>query len=112
MAVEGDGLVKVEDRVLELASVTVAAGTVVPVNCILLVKLDCCCEVIDGVFEFQEPVPDESSAVVRRRIFRVKLDDLVEVLEAQLESVPTYLLSNCAKMVHGLYIARLELYSG
>ena len=52
LAVEGDGLVEIEDCVLELTGVTVTAGTVVPVNCVRLVKLNCCSEVCDRIFEF------------------------------------------------------------
>lgn len=86
-----------------------ATSAIVPIDGILLVKLDCCCEISDSLIVFQEPVPDETTTVVSWCVFRVKLDDLVEVLECKVQAITTNFFPHCAQMMDSLYICRLEL---
>jgi len=65
-----------------LAHVPKAAGSVVPVNSILLVQLNCCSEVLDGFFEVIEAVPDQSSAIKTRSVALITFKNpIVEKLE-------------------------------
>ena len=84
-----------------------AARTIVPVDSVLLVQVDSSREVSNSFIEFEEPVPHQSSAVVRRSIVRIQCDDGVEVFECKLKAIPTDLLPYCAEVVHGLDVPRL-----
>ena len=85
-----------------------AACAVVPVDSILLVEVDGRCEVSNGLIEFEEPVPHETSAIVCWGIVSVKLDYLIEVLKCKLKALSAYLFSHCAKVVHSLDVPRLK----
>ena len=58
-----------------------AAGPVVPIYCIPLVKFDGGGEVCDGLIVLEEAVPDKATAIVGWRVLLVKFDDLVEILQ-------------------------------
>lgn len=74
-----------------LAHIPVTAGSIMPVDCILLVERDGSSEVFDSFFKVVEPVPDKSSPIERRCVgfitFKdsrkeLKKDLLVEVLKS------------------------------
>ena len=85
-----------------------AARTVVPIDRVRLVQVDSCCEVSNGLIEFEEPVPHETSTVVCGCIVRVELDDLIEVIKCKLKTISADLLPHCTKVMHGLNVPWLE----
>ena len=85
-----------------------AAGPVVPVNCVLFVKVHCCSEVEDGFVKLEEPVPYESPSVVGWGVALINGNDLVEIFQGELETVATYFLSYRSQVVHSLNVAGLE----
>jgi len=86
-----------------------AAGTVMPVDCILFVKVHSCCKVTNSFIVFQESIPYKTSAVISWSVLRIQLNNLVEVFESQVKSVAAYFLSYSAQMMNGLNIGWLQL---
>jgi len=57
-----------------------AACSVVPINCVLGVKLDRLREIAQSVFMMLQTIPNETPSIIGWRIVLFHLDHLVEVL--------------------------------
>ena len=85
-----------------------AACAIVPVDSVLLVQVDSSREVSNSLIELEEPVPHQTSTVVRRSVVCIQCDDLVEVFKCKLEAISADLLPYSAEVVHGLDVPRLK----
>ena len=82
-----------------LSHISVAAGSVVPVDSILLIQLDGHRKVIDGLFKIEEPVPNQPSPIVGGSISFVQFYHLIEILQGHAESVSSHLLPDGSQMM-------------
>ena len=90
-----------------LASVTMAACSIMPIDSILLIKLDGWSEVSYSLVIVEETIPDEAPAVISWSILWIKLDYFVEICESELKSIATNFLPDRAQVMYCLDIIRL-----
>ena len=86
-----------------------AACSVMPVNSVFLIKIDCGSEVSYCFIVLQEPIPDKTTTIVSWCILWIKLNDSIEILKSKFKPIPAYLLSYCTQVVYCLHIILLEL---
>jgi len=92
-----------------LSSISVATRTIMPIDGIFLIKVDCGSEICNGLIILEEAVPDETTAVVRRRVLWIQFNDFVEVFEGLFEAVAANFLPHRAQMVNCLHIIWLQM---
>ena len=101
LTIEEDRPIEVLARTLHLAHVTIAAGSVMPVDGVPPVEVDGSREILDGLLEVEEAVPDEPPPVVGGRVGGVQGEDLVEGVQGQGQPVATQLLPDCTQVMQG-----------
>ena len=92
-----------------LSRIAVTTGTIMPIHCILLVKIDSRGEVCDGFVVLEEAVPDQPTTVIRWSILGVELDDSIEIFQSLFEAITANFLSYSAQVMDRLHIIRLQL---
>ena len=80
-----------------------------PVDCILLVKIDSRGEVCDGFVVLKEAIPDQPTTVIRWSILGVELDDSIEIFQSLFKAITANFLSYSAQVMDRLHIIRLQL---
>ena len=84
-----------------------AACPIMPIDCILLIKLNSWCEVGYSLVIIEETIPDEAPAVISWSILWIKFDYFVEICESELKSITTNFLPDRAQVMYCLNIIRL-----
>ena len=92
-----------------LSRIAMTTGTIMPVDCILLVKIDGRGEVCDGFVVLKEAIPDQPTTVISWRILGVKLDDSIEIFQSLFKAITANFLSYSAQVMDRLHIIRLQL---
>ena len=79
-----------------LSGITIATGSVMPVDRILLIELHSRRKVLDSLVILQKAIPDETSPIECRSILAIQFDNLVEIFKGELKSIAAHFLTDCA----------------
>lgn len=78
-----------------------------PVNSVPFVELNRLRKVLNRFLVLKEPIPNEPSSIVTRRIMVLLNQHLIEVFQSHGEAVAAYFFANRAQVVHCLDVRRL-----
>ena len=67
-----------------LSSITIATGSIMPVDRVLLIELHSRREVLNSLVILQKAIPDQSTSIEGRGILAIQFDNLVEVFKGEL----------------------------
>ena len=81
-----------------------AACPIMPIDSILLVKLNGWSEVGYSLIIIEETIPDKAPAVISRSILWIKFDYFIEICESELKSIATNFLPDRAQVMYCLDI--------
>ena len=79
-----------------LSSITIATGSIMPVDRVLLIELHSRREVLNSLVILQKAIPDETSPIECRSILAIQFDNLVEIFKGELKSIAAHFLTDCA----------------
>ena len=93
-----------------LSSITIATGSIMPVDRVLLIELHSRRKVLDSLVILQKAIPDQSTSIEGRGILAIQFNNLVEIFKGELKSIAAHFLTDGAQVVDSLDVGSLQLY--
>ena len=90
-----------------LSRIAMTTGSIMPVDCILLVKIDSRREICNGLIVLKEAIPYKPATVISWCVLGIKLDYTIEVFQSLFKAITANFLSNSTKMMYRLHIILL-----